>query len=72
MAKEQDLQIGDVLLGKNKTDEVWLYLGQELGLVSLTDPNVDPISTDLRLERLLAYEHYFAILRPMQALETDI
>ena len=70
MPKEQDLQIGDVLLGKNKTDEVWLYLGQELGLVSLTDPDVEPISIDLRLERLLAYQHYFAVLRPMQALET--
>lgn len=29
-----------------------------------------PVGTATRLERLLAYECYYAILRPIQALET--
>lgn len=70
LAKVQDLQIGDVLLGKTSSAEiVMLYLGEEIGFVNMGTLAADTVSTPDRLERLLAYGYYYAIMRPMQACE---
>jgi len=67
LAKEQDLQIGDVLLCKNDSEELYLYLGHDIGFVNMATLEVDSISPAARLERLLAYDYYYAIMRPAQA-----
>ena len=70
LAKVQDLQIGDVLLGKTSSSEiVMLYLGEEIGFVNMATLAADTVTTAGRLERLLAYGYYYAIMRPMQATE---
>ena len=71
LAREQDLQIGDVLLGRTSSSQViYLYLGEELGFVSMSTLAQDTVTVAARLERLLAYGNYYAIMRPMQALES--
>ncbi|MBO5867733.1 MAG: C40 family peptidase, partial [Oscillospiraceae bacterium] len=70
LGKEQDLQIGDVLFGKTSSSEgIMLYLGEDLGFVNMSTLADDTVSVAARLERLLAYGYYYAIMRPMQALE---
>ena len=70
LARPQDLQVGDVLLGKTLSAEtVWMYLGEELGFVNMGTLEADTATVAGRLERLLAYGYYYAIMRPMQALE---
>lgn len=70
LARVQDLQIGDVLLGKTSSAEVvMLYLGEEIGFINMGTLAADTVSTANRLERLLAYGNYYAIMRPMQALQ---
>ena len=67
LPRQQDLQVGDVLVGRTSTTwELYLYLGQELGFVNMTTATLeaDTLTVPLRLERLLGYGHYFAILRP--------
>lgn len=68
LARVQDLQIGDVLLGKTSSAElVMLYLGEDIGFINMGTLNADTVTTAARLERLLAYGNYYAIMRPMQA-----
>ena len=70
LAKVQDLQVGDVLLGKTSSSEgVMLYLGEERGFVNMSTLAADTVSVANRLERVLAYGNYYAIMRPTQALE---
>ena len=74
LAKEQDLQIGDVLLGRvsstaSVTRPIYLYLGKEIGFINMSSLTADTVSVANRLERLLAYSYYYAIMRPMQALQ---
>ena len=75
LAKEQDLQIGDVLLGRVSTSvssvtrPIYLYLGEEIGFINMNSLQPDTVSVSVRLERLLAYDYYYAIMRPMQALQ---
>lgn len=67
LARVQDLQIGDVLLGKTSSSEVvMLYLGEDIGFINMGTLAADTISTAARLERLLAYGYYYAIMRPIQ------
>ena len=67
LARVQDLQIGDVLLSKTSSSEgVMLYLGEDIGFVNMSTLAADTIPTAARLERLLAYGNYYAIMRPMQ------
>ena len=68
LAKEQDLQIGDVLLGKTSSAEVvMLYLGKDIGFVNMGTLAADTVPVANRLERLLAYGYYYAIMRPIQS-----
>lgn len=68
LARVQDLQIGDVLLGKTSSAEgVMLYLGEDIGFINMGTLAADTVSTAARLERLLAYGNYYAIMRPMQS-----
>ena len=68
LARVQDLQIGDVLLGKTSSSEVvMLYLGEDIGFINMGTLAADTVSTAARLERLLAYGNYYAIMRPMQS-----
>lgn len=68
LARVQDLQIGDVLLGKTSSAEVvMLYLGEDVGFVNMGTLAADTVSTANRLERLLAYGNYYAIMRPIQS-----
>ena len=68
LARPQDLQIGDVLLGKTSSAEVvMLYLGEDIGFINMGTLAADTVSTAARLERLLAYGNYYAIMRPMQS-----
>ena len=70
MAKVRDLQIGDVLLGKTSSSEVvMLYLGEDIGFINMGTLAADTVPTADRLERLLAYGYYYAIMRPTQALQ---
>lgn len=70
LARPQDLQIGDVLLGKTSSSEiVMLYLGEDIGFINMSTLAADTVTTAARLERLLAYGNYYAIMRPMQALQ---
>lgn len=70
LPKTQDLQIGDVIFGKTLSAEaLYLYLGEEIGLVILPGMSAPTVSTATRLERFLAYGYYFVAMRPMQALE---
>ena len=68
LARVQDLQIGDVLLGKTSSAElVMLYLGEDVGFINMGTLAADTVTAAARLERLLAYGNYYAIMRPMQA-----
>ena len=68
LARVQDLQIGDVLLGKTSSAEVvMLYLGEDIGFINMGTLAADTVSTANRLERLLAYGNYYAIMRPIQS-----
>lgn len=70
LAREQDLQIGDVLLGRTSSSQViYLYLGEDIGFVSMSTLAQDSVSVAGRLERILAYGNYYAVMRPMQALQ---
>ena len=70
LPKPQDLQVGDVIMGKTSSSTViYLYLGEEIGCISASTLKQDTTALPLRLERLLAYGNYFAIMRPMQALQ---
>ena len=70
LAKEQDLQIGDVLLGRTSSSRsIYLYLGEDIGFINMSTLEPDTVSVPARLERLLAYAYHYAIMRPMQALQ---
>lgn len=72
LPQEHDLQVGDVLFGRTLSSRpVYMYLGEELGFVNMTKATLDADTTtvDLRLERLLGYGYYFAILRPSMTME---
>ena len=72
LSRPQDLQIGDLLFGRTSSSQfVYIYLGEDIGFIKTADLTPDTTALPLRLERLLAYGNYYAILRPMQALETD-
>lgn len=72
LSRPQDLQIGDLLFGRTSSSNfVYIYMGEDIGFIKTADLTVDSTSVPLRLERLLAYGYYYAIMRPMQALETD-
>lgn len=63
LPKEENLVIGDVILAVSSTSEkVYIYDGEYLVDVSAsTFENQDP---NVRLERLMAFQHYFVVLRP--------
>ena len=70
LARPQDLQIGDVLLGRTSSSRVvFLYLGEDIGFVNMSTLQPDTVAVAARLERLLAYGYHYAIMRPMQALQ---
>lgn len=72
LPREHDLQAGDLLIGRTLSSRVmYLYLGQEFGIVRLTTATLDAdtIAPAARLERVHGYGYYFAILRPSFALE---
>ena len=71
LPKEQDLQVGDVLIGRTLTGAVlYLYAGEQLGFVDLTTAALEPdtLTAQRQLESLPGYGYYFAILRPSMAL----
>ena len=43
-----------------------LYLGEDIGFINMNTLAADTVSTAARLERLLAYGYYYAIMRPIQ------
>ena len=70
LSRPQDLQIGDLLFGRTSSSQfVYIYLGEDIGFIKTADLTPDTTPLPLRLERLLAYGNYYAIMRPMQALE---
>lgn len=71
LAKVHDLQVGDVLISKTLSSEsAMMYLGEELGFVKMdAELTADTAAIEKRLERLLGYGYYFAIMRPSMGLE---
>ena len=67
LAKVQDLQIGDILLGRTSSSQaVFMWLGEDIGFISMSTKALDTVAPADRLERLLAYGYYYAIMRPIQ------
>ena len=67
LAKVQDLQVGDILLGRTSSSQaVFMWLGEDIGFISMSTKKADTIAPADRLERLLAYGYYYAIMRPIQ------
>lgn len=68
LAKVQDLQVGDVLLGRTSSSQVvYMWLGEDVGFINMSTLKADTVEPAARLERLLAYGYYYAIMRPMQS-----
>ena len=67
LARVQDLQIGDVLLGRTSSSQaIFIWLGEDMGFMSMSTKAMDTTAPAARLERLLAYGYYYAIMRPIQ------
>lgn len=65
-AQKQHLIIGDVLIAKSSTAErVWLFVGD--GFIELTK-NRTFENANSRLSKVLAFVHYYAVLRPSMSL----
>ena len=67
LARVQDLQVGDVLLGRTSSSQaIFIWLGEDIGFMSMSTKAMDTVAPAARLERLLAYGYYYAIMRPIQ------
>ncbi len=63
LAKPHNLIAGDILIARTSSEQ-YMYLYDGTNLLNLTDGSLAENDTAYRLERLLAYQYYFAILRP--------
>ena len=63
LLKPDDLVAGDVILAKSSTAEkVYVYDGEFI--YDLTASGLDKQEPAPRLERLMAFQYYFMVLRP--------
>ena len=63
LPREQNLVPGDIILGKTSTSELfYIYDGEYI--YGITTTEFKPEDPGYRLERLMAFQHYFVILRP--------
>ena len=63
-AWEYNLVIGDIILAKTSSGtEMYMYLGDGV-LVDLYTLKNDSVNIQIRLDMLLGYKYYFAIIRP--------
>ena len=69
MAWDYNLVTGDIILAKTSSGaEMYIYLGDGV-LVDLYTLKKDSVDIQTRLDTLLGYKYYFAILRPSFAAE---
>ena len=56
-----------MLLGRTSSSQaIFIWLGEDIGFMSMSTKAMDTVAPAARLERLLAYGYYYAIMRPIQ------
>lgn len=63
LPKPHNLIAGDILIARTSSAQ-YMYLYDGTNLLNLTDGSLAENDTAYRLERLISYQYYFAILRP--------